>query len=115
MLRRGFGLRFCGGRPSRDELRFALFDAEAEDLLSDVEHAGDHAVDREVGPQGFFVEVVVGLALLFRPVADLPWFEQVAWFVGAIGFELAQRIDFIDELSLHLVENGFAEFECGIA
>ena len=68
----GCGVRDLGARISYPVSRISFFNAQSEDLLRDFVHAADDTVDRKVGAQGFFVEGVVGLALFFGPIADLP-------------------------------------------
>ena len=49
-----------------------LGDSNAKNLAEDLEHSGNDALQREVGPQFFFIEVVQGRALFFGPVTDIP-------------------------------------------
>ena len=94
---------------------FSFFDAEAEELLGDVEHAADDTVDREVGAEGFFVEIVVGFALFLGPVAGFPRFEQAGLGSGGVALEGAQGVHLFDEFALYFFEDGFAELEGGLA
>ncbi len=57
--------------------RFLAHD-DAEHPLEDVEHTVNDSLHREVGPEFLFVEVVQRLALLLRPIADVPRLQVVA-------------------------------------
>ena len=54
----------------------SFFDPEAEDFRYERKHAREYGIDGQVGTHVFFVEVVLLLHLLFRPVTVFPWLEQ---------------------------------------
>ena len=67
-----------------------LADGDAEKPRGDFKHAGHHAVHREIWAQRLLVEVVVLLALLFRPVGDFPRLERADGLAGFRGLVLGE-------------------------
>ena len=56
--------------PGRHILLFAH--SNAEQAAENVEHSGRDALQRKIGPERFFVEIVEGSALLFGEISDVP-------------------------------------------
>ena len=67
------------GMPGLDRAHsgFQLADGDAEKPGADLEHAGHHAIHREIRTQHLLVEIIVFLALLLGPVSGLPRLQQV--------------------------------------
>ena len=59
-------------------MSFTWVDADSKNAAEDLEHPRDHAIQRKVRPQSFFVEIVQRGALLLGPVADIPRLELLA-------------------------------------
>ena len=87
---------FCTDGIPDGHAGFVLHD-DAEDAAENFEHAGDHAIEREIGAQGFLVEIVEGEALFFGLIADVPGLERrpakfsSSWFSSRKRFSVFSR------------------------
>ena len=77
--------------------RFQLADGDAEEARGDFEHAGHHAIDREIRAQRLLVEIVVFLALFLRPVGDFPRLQRADGLAGFRGLVLGELFVFCEE------------------
>ena len=58
-----------------DVNNLAADDAQVEDFLRQLEHAVEHLVDGEEGPQFLFIKIILRFALPFTPEGDFPRLE----------------------------------------
>ena len=90
-------------------------DAQIEHALGQLEHAAEDLVEREPGAELFGVEVILGAALFFRPVGDLPRLKKIRSAVLSVGAVLLELDGFFFEGWTNAFVQVVDEFQSGAA